>query len=172
MDPLAVVGNAAPPFTLEDIDGNLYELTSARGTLVILNFWSAECPWSAFGDKVLSGYQQEWGDRVNVWTIASNANEEPNLIRQVSAERGLAQALRDPDHHVADLYNALTTPHLFLIDQQGILRYDGALDDRTFRRRTADRFYLQDAVEAVLAGGIPDPTQTPPYGCTIVRFSP
>ena len=72
----------------------------------------------------------------------------------------------------SDLYAAVTTPHPYVLDQDGILRYQGALDDVTFRQRTPTRFYLRQAVEAVLAGHAPEPAQTSPYGCTIVRFTP
>ncbi len=80
--------------------------------------------------------------------------------------------LRDSRHEVADLYGAQTTPHLFVIDKQGVLRYQGALDDTNFRQRNASRFFLREAVEAVLAGQDPDPAQVSPYGCTIVRAMP
>jgi hypothetical protein len=73
---------------------------------------------------------------------------------------------------VADQYVALTTPHFFVIDEQGILRYQGALDDVTFRKPTPTHNYLHDAVEAVVAGARPQPAETPAYGCAIVRFAP
>jgi hypothetical protein len=58
-----------------------------------------------------------------------------------------------------------------VIDATGILRYRGAFDDVTFRQRTPARFYLKEAVEVLLAGKLPDPAETQPYGCTIVRYS-
>jgi hypothetical protein len=73
---------------------------------------------------------------------------------------------------VAEQYRAQTTPHLFVIDREGILRYQGALDDTNFRQRNATRFFLREAVKAVLVGHDPDPAQTTPYGCTIVRALP
>ena len=107
-----------------------------------------------------------------LWSIASNANEPPDLLRRVAAERGLPLLLHDPDHHVADLYDAQTTPHLFVLDAEGNVRYQGAFDDVTFRQRRPNRFYLHQAVEALLTGEEPNPEQTNPYGCTIVRYSP
>jgi hypothetical protein len=70
---------------------------------------------------------------------------------------------------VADLYQALTTPHVFVIDRDGILRYAGAVDDVSFRQRRPTRFYLDEAVEALLDGQLPAVAETPAYGCTIVR---
>jgi hypothetical protein len=77
--------------------------------------------------------------------------------------------LRDQEHIVADSYGAQTTPHFFVIDRDGVLRYMGALDDTTFRKREPEKPYLAEAVRAVLAGKLPDPRETPGYGCTIVR---
>jgi hypothetical protein len=75
----------------------------------------------------------------------------------------------DSDHIVADLYEALITPHVFILDCEGILRYRGAVDDVTFRRREATRFFVQEAVDALLNGHLPELKETPAYGCTIVR---
>ena len=105
-------------------------------------------------------------------TLAANANEPPEQLREVAKQRGLSLILRDVNQRVADLYGALTTPHLFVVDQEGILRYQGAFDDVTFRQRSPKRCYLRDAVEAVLHGSTPAPDQTPAYGCSIVRFAP
>ena len=75
----------------------------------------------------------------------------------------------DAGHVVADLYSAVTTPHVFLVDQDGILRYRGAVDDVTFRQRKAARFFLEEAVESLLEGRLPALTETRAYGCAIVR---
>jgi hypothetical protein len=56
-----------------------------------------------------------------------------------------------------------------VVDKGGILRYRGAVDDVTFRNRKATRFYLKEAVESLLDGRLPGLTDTPAYGCTIVR---
>lgn len=83
--------------------------------------------------------------------------------------RRLPIVLIDAQHIVADLYGAQTTPHVFVVDRHGILRYRGAVDDVTFRRRNPSRFYLEEAVEALLDGRRPALTDVPAYGCTIVR---
>jgi peroxiredoxin len=165
-------GQMAPDFELPDLQGGLHRLSALRGQVVVLNFWSAECPWAERGDRMMEAYRREWGQDVTVWPIASNANEPAELLAETAERRGLPVVLRDSRHKVADLYGAQTTPHLFVIDRHGILRYQGALDDTNFRQRAASRFYLQEAVKAVLGGQDPDPAQTAPYGCTIVRAIP
>jgi len=75
----------------------------------------------------------------------------------------------DAEHVVADLYGAVSTPHVFVLDRDGILCYRGAVDDVTFRKRQATHFFLEEAVEALLEGHLPTLTETPAYGCAIVR---
>ncbi|MFC2055838.1 hypothetical protein ACFLV7_16315, partial [Chloroflexota bacterium] len=138
---------------------------------IILNFWSAECPWSAGADQELLSYLPGWGGGVSLWSIASNANEPVELLARTAAERSLPVVLLDSHQVVADLYGAKTTPHFFIVDERGILRYQGAINDVTFRQPTPTRDYLREAVDAILSGHLPDPSQISPYGCAIVRFA-
>ena len=81
----------------------------------------------------------------------------------------LATILRDQDQRTADAYGAVTTPHVYVIDVEGVLRYAGGLDDVNLRQREPTTNYLKQAVEAAQAGRAPDPSETPPFGCAIVR---
>ncbi len=162
----------APDFVLTDLDGNSHSLADSGGRILILNFWSAECPHAARVDLDLLPLVKQWGDDVHLLQIASNGNESPELLRQVSAARGVMPLLLDADHQVADLYEAKTTPHIFIIDGKGFLRYEGAYDDVTFRQRTATRNYVREAIERLLKGKRVQITRVPPFGCTIVRMNP
>ena len=171
MDPLIPLGQPAPLFSLTSLDGVLYHLEEWQGKVLILNFWSSECPLVERTDRELLSYLPRWGQGIDLWAIASNADEKDNLM-EVIAQRGLPLVLNDPQQQVADLYGAVTTPHLFVLDSHKIVRYQGATDDATVRQRTPTRFYLRQAVEALLAGRDPKPAQTPPYGCAITRHRP
>jgi peroxiredoxin len=162
-------GRPAPDFILRDLEAETHRLSDQRGHVVVLNFWSAVCPWSRRADEALGETLQDWGDRVVYWLIASNSDEMVEMIREAASMRGLSLVLHDIDHLVADLYEAVTTPQFFVIDPEGILRYSGALDDVTFRNRSPSRAYLIEAVNAVFAGQQPEPAQTPAYGCALVR---
>jgi peroxiredoxin len=161
----------APEFTLPDLDGHIHMLSDYRGRVVIVNFWSAECPHSERFDTGITACLASWGVDVALLSIASNANEPEGMLTAVARQRKIPVVLKDADQSVAGRYGAQTTPHAFLIDRQGILRYRGAVDDVSFRQRVASRFYLQEAVEALLAGHLPEVTEIPPFGCTIVRFA-
>lgn len=139
------------------------------GKIVILNFWSAECPHSERTDHDLNRQLEKWDGEVVLLSIAANRNESVQMVAEAAKTRRAATVLLDGQNTVADLYEAVTTPHVFVVDRDGILRYRGAMDNVTFRQRQATRFFLADAVEALLEGRLPDLAETPAYGCAIVR---
>ena len=159
----------APDFELPDLQGVPHKLSDARGKIVVINFWSAECPHSERADFHLRGLLEKCNGEVVMLAIAANRNESVHMVEEASSARRISQILIDRQHAVADLYEAVTTPHVFVVDRGGILRYRGAVDDVTFRHRQATRFYLQEAVEALLNGSLPPLSETPAYGCAIVR---
>jgi hypothetical protein len=161
----------APDFSLLDLAGQLHRLGELRGRIVIVNFWSAECPWAERADGELLSYLSGWGDRVTLLTVAANANEPNELVAAVARAHSLPFVLRG-SREVLDAYGAQTTPHLFVVDAAGLLRYRGAMDDVTFRNRTVTRLYLKEAVDVLLAGHLPDPAETPAYGCAVIRHLP
>jgi peroxiredoxin len=164
-----VLNQPAPDFELRDIHGNLHRLNAYRGKIVIINFWSAECPHSERTDRSTMACLVQWGRDVVMLSVAANRSESVREVEEVAGTRRLPTVLIDAEHVVADLYEAVTTPHTFIVDREGILRYRGAVDDVTFRQRKATRFYLEEAVEALLDGRLPELSETQPYGCTIVR---
>ena len=170
MDTIIKIGELAPHFKLHDLGGKEHTLEGYAEWIVVLNFWSAECVWCKRVDEELITYLDAWKDRVKVLWIASNQNESRGLIEKTAADRKLPTLLIDTDHRVADLFGALTTPHFFVLDGKGVLRYQGAWDDITFRNRTATQVYVPAAIAALRRDEIPTVTSSPAYGCTLVRF--
>ncbi|HEU0293059.1 MAG TPA: redoxin domain-containing protein [Anaerolineales bacterium] len=159
----------APDFELPDLEGNLHHLSNYRGRIVIVNFWSCECPHSERTDRSTMACLVQWGEEVELLSIASNRNESSQCVEQAAKARRLPRILLDAEHVVADLYEAITTPHVFVLDRNGLLRYRGAVDDVKFRHPKATRFFLEEVVEALLEGHLPALAETPAYGCAIVR---
>lgn len=159
----------APDFVLPDVHGRLHRLCDYRGRIVIVNFWSAECPHSARTDQVILDLLEKWNGEVELLSIAANQNESVQLVEEVANVRRIPKILIDAGHVVADQYKAITTPHIFVLDRDGILRYRGAVDDVTFRRREATQSFLREAIEALLHGEIPTLSETTAYGCAIMR---
>ena len=163
------INEPALDFELPDLDGNLHRLSDYRGRIVIVNFWSCECPHSERTDRSTMACLVQWGGDVEMLSIAANRSESIVSVTEAVNARRLPRVLVDAEHVVADLYEAVSTPHVFVIGRDGVLRYRGAVDDVTFRRRQATRFFLEEAVEALLEGRLPTLTETPAYGCAIVR---
>ena len=139
------LNHPATEFELPDLQGRLHRLRDYRGKIVIVNFWSVECPHSERTDHYMVTLLRRWGGEVVLLSIAANRNESIQLVDEVAKTRGIPMVLIDAEHGVADLYEAVTTPHVFVVDRAGILRYRGAVDDATFRRREVTHFFLQEA---------------------------
>jgi peroxiredoxin len=163
------INGPAPEFELPDLDGALHRLRDYRGKIVIVNFWSCECPHAERTDRAIMAMFVQWRDEVVLLSIAANRIETPEAVTAAAMARHLPLVLIDRQDVVADLFEAQTTPHVFVIDREGILRYRGAVDDATFRIRKPTRYFLDEAVEALLGGRLPEVAETPAYGCTIVR---
>lgn len=163
------INQPVPDFELPDLDGNLHRLSQHLGKIIIVNFWSCECPHSERADKAILSMFAQWRDDAAMLSIASNRNEKLEDLKKAAEARRLPTVLLDANCHIADLFEAQTTPHIFVIDRDGVLRYRGSVDDVTFRQRIPTRFFLDLAVESLLEGHLPELTETPAYGCAIVR---
>jgi len=164
------VNQPAPDFALPDLYGRMHRLSDSRGRITIVNFWSAECPHSERTDRSIMASLEQWGGQgVVLLSVACNRNEPAGMLLGVAKMRRLPAVLLDAQHTVADLYAAQATPHAFVLDPGGILRYRGAVDDVNFRQRTPTRFLLGEAVQALLEGRLPAVMETPAHGCAIVR---
>src|SRR5688572_13836388 len=159
----------APDFELPDLEGKLHKLSDYRGRIVIVNFWSAECPHSERTDRSTMACLVQWGEGVVMLPIAANRSESVQLVEESAKTRRLPRVLMDAEQVIANVYEAVATPHVFVIDREGILRYRGAVDDVRFRQPRPTRFYLEEAIEALLDGRSPALEETPAYGCAIVR---
>lgn len=169
--PMLDINRLAPDFELRGLDGRLHRLSDYRGRIVIVNFWSADCPHVVRADASMLAALGRWGADVVLLTIASNATESLSALENASRSRGIPTVLIDASHSVADLYAAQVTPEVFVVDREGILRYRGAVDDVTFGRKNPTRSFVEEAVDALLAGTLPTLTEVPAFGCSIIRES-
>lgn len=176
-DPLAT-GQVAPEFSLPGHDGQTHSLSAHRGSVVVLEWYNPECPAVRphYESGRMQALQKKWCDRGVVWlTVCSSG---PGLQGHKTAEEharifaewnGASRAvLLDPTGRVGKAFGARTTPHVFVLDAQGRLAYDGAPDERAARGRPADapapRAFLDEALDAVTQGRAPAVARTTPYG--------
>jgi len=163
------INRPVPDFELVALNGQTLRLSDSRGRITVVNFWSADCPHVERTDAAMQSALARWGANVVLLNIAPNANETDSQLENAARSRGPLTVLKDAGHVVADTFEALITPEVFIVDREGILRYRGAVDDVSFRQRAPTRSYFEDAVESLLAGGLPATAEAPAFGCAIVR---
>lgn len=173
-------GEPAPDFTLKDINGVEHKLSDYRGKTVVLEWINHECPFVVKHYKKghMQALQKEARDQGAVWlSICSSApgkqgHFSPEEWRKLNEDKkGNATAvLLDEEGSVGRRYGAKTTPHMYVIDGNGILVYQGAIDSK----RSTDpddipnsRNYVREALEDLAAGRPIRTPQTPPYGCSV-----
>ena len=166
------IGDRAPEFALPDTAGTVHSLEGAPATVLV--FTCNHCPYAlAWHDRIIAVAGDYTGQGVRV--LAINPNDAERYPRD-SAEAMRARVeqgefdgvpyLRDESQEVARVYDAKTTPDVFVIDSDGILRYRGA-PDRDHDDPSQNAAWLRSALDAVLAGRLPDPDETRPVGCSI-----
>lgn len=174
------VGQPAPGFTLKDTSGKEHSLSDFKGKTVVLEWINYGCPFvkKHYDSKNMQTLQKEAADKGVVWlTICSSApgkqgNETPETGRTKSEAYGLAAAayLVDEDGKVGKLYNAKTTPEMFIINPKGVLVYAGAIDDNKSPDPAVipdSKNYVKAALEEVLAGKPVTTATTTSYGCSV-----
>ncbi len=167
-------GDVVADFTLTDHQRTSHTLSQYRGRVVLLDFWSATCPFSARYEDRLTAVATEYAAK-GVVTLAIDANKTEllELVQRVAAERQVPfPILIDSGNKIADQLGGLTTPHVFVLDAQGRVVYQGAIDDAGIRAKPVTHRYLREALDAALAGRPAPVPQTEPFGCSIKRVSP
>jgi peroxiredoxin len=164
----------APPFSLPGVDGRTHALDDyADAAALVLVQTCNHCPYAQAWEGRIDAIQRAYADRgVSVVAISSNdAETHPEdsfdeMVARAERQRLSFDYLYDEDQSVARALGSERTPEVFLFDADGRLVYHGAVDDNRDETAVTARF-LEDALEAVLAGGTPDPADTPPVGCTV-----
>lgn len=163
-----------------DSNGQQHDLNQYRGKWVVLEWANRGCPYDQkhYLSGSMESLQREWTGKSVVWlSIISSApgeqgfvtpQEENAYLRQMKAAP--TAALLDPQGTIGHLYDARTTPHMFVIDPTGKIVYQGAIDNRPSpdpaTLNGADN-YLNDALNAAMAGKQVALAATRPYGCSV-----
>ncbi len=169
---MPTIGDPAPTFTLPDTEGVHHSPGGAAATVVV--FTCNHCPYALAWHDRLGAVAADYAGR-GVLMLAINPNDATRYPRD-SAEAMHARVeagdfdgvpyLRDETQEVARAYDAKTTPDVFVIDAEGVLRYRGA-PDGDYENPAQNAAYVRNALDAVLDGRDPDPTETVPVGCSI-----
>ncbi len=118
------INHPVPDFELPDLEGRFHRLSDYHGRIVIVNFWSCECPHSERTDKAILSMFVQWRlHDVVMLSIASNRSENFQDVKNAADARRLPTVLLDADCTVADLFEAQTTPHVFVMGRVFCLSY-------------------------------------------------
>jgi len=176
----AKVGDAAPDFTATASSGKTYRLSSNLGKYVVLEWHNNGCPYvgKQYNSGNMQRLQKQWTARGVVWlTILSSAPGKQGYVTASEENDYMAKmraaptaALLDPTGEIGHLYDAKTSPQMVVINPQGIVIYDGAIDDKP----TTDlndvpgaTNYVNLALEQAMAGKKIETPATRPYGCSV-----
>ena len=173
-------GDPAPDFKATDANGKTETLSQYRGKYVVLEWTNRDCPYTRkhYVSGNMQALQKEWTAKGVVWlTVLSSrpgaqgyadAPTEQKVLQQLHAAP--TAALLDPNGQIGHLYEARTTPHMFVIDPDGKLIYQGAIDDRA----TSDASdikgatnYVSEALNESMEGKQVLHATTRPYGCSV-----
>ncbi|NBB80528.1 MAG: redoxin domain-containing protein [Verrucomicrobia bacterium] len=173
-------GSSAPDFTLTDTTGTEHSLSDFKGKFVVLEWTNHLCPFvqKHYSKGDMQALQKEMTEDGVVWLqIISSAKGKQGYLRPeegraMREEKGMHSTamLLDTSGEVGRAYDARTTPHMFLIDPEGILVYQGAIDSIQSTRQSdvaKAENYVKAAYRSALAGQPIKNATTTPYGCSV-----
>lgn len=176
----ARIGANAPSFTGTDSHGKREALDQFRGKFVVLEWHNQGCPFTRkhYESGNMQSLQKQWTAKGVVWlTVVSSAPGQQGYVTADQENAYLAKmhaaptaALLDPDGKIGRMYDAKTTPDMYVINPQGVLIYEGAIDNRP----TPDQAdiqgaenYVNEALIQAMAGKAVATPYTRSYGCSV-----
>lgn len=170
------LGEKVPSFEgLLGTDGETYGLASFRhAPILVVVFASNGCPSVKALEPWIVDFQQRYeshGVRV-VWINSNNPSLSPpdtytEMVRRAETFAYAFPYLKDEDRTVARNWGAVSTPHVFVLDEQRKLRYRGRVADSRQASEISEA-YVESATDDLLAGRDVRISETEPYGCSIV----
>jgi len=173
-------GEMVPDFTAKAVDGTQVKLSSLQGKVVVFDWANFGCPFDHmhYASGNLPALQKRYTGKGVIWlSVMSSASGKQGYFtqEQFKAENDknnnhASYVLIDSDGKIGKLFEAKTTPHIFVIDAKGIVKYNGAIDSipSTDAESLSKAIpYAANAIDSVLAGKSPDPSFVTPYGCSV-----
>ena len=176
----ASIGQPAPNFTLTDSNGASHSLADYKGKIVVLEWNNPECPFvkKHYSSGNIPKQQMEATANGVVWLVINSAAAGKQGHMDGTAANGFVAQyhgkptayLFDTDGKVGHLYGAKTTPHMFVIDEKGVLRYNGGIDSIASTDKDdlakATQFVPQ-AIGEIKSGKTVTVSTSEPYGCSV-----
>lgn len=174
VEKIAKIGEAAPLFTLKDVDDKEHSLANLKGKIVVLEWFNPDCPVVRmhYKAKTFQALREKFKDKEVVFLAINSAPPatKPGTLernREVIAERKLPDILLlDRDGKVAKSYGSKVTPTMCVVDMEGRLAYRGAIDDGN-TEAPGKINYVELAVTSLLSKQPVATPETTAYGCPI-----
>jgi len=173
----AEIGKPAPEFTLKDLDGKEHKLSQYKGKIVVLEWTNHKCPYVVHHQgkaRTMQKTAEKFDGKEVIWLAIDSSHyckKQSDTIKKFAEDNEVtAPILLDAAGMVGKAYGARTTPHMFVIDKEGILIYNGAIDDNPdpfSGTKSATANYVVMAVEASMADKDVKTASTRPYGCSV-----
>ncbi len=170
----ATIGKMAPDFSLQDQDGKTVKLSDHKGKVVVLEMFNQGCPYVVrhYKTKTMTNTADKYKGQDVVWLAINPTSGKTAEDNKTTAESwGITYPiLSDTSTIVAQQYGAKTTPQMYIIDKEGKLVYNGAIDDDSSADGAeGDKAtnYVAKALDEVLAGKPVSTPETKPYGCGV-----
>jgi len=162
------VGDKVENFSLANIDGKLISLDSYENAIgYVVIFTCNNCPYAKAYQKRIAELHNEYAPK-GIPVIAINPNDSKEKIKQRSKEKNYPFAyLHDETQEVTRAYGASKTPHVFILNKEKTVMYIGAIDNNYKDAAAADKRYVNDALDAMLASKKIEVTNTRALGCSI-----
>jgi len=164
-------------FSAKGADGGLHRLSDYAGKLVVLEWTSPVCPFTAakYKSGAMQALQSYAASHRIVWlSIDTAAPDRAGHLTAAAARARIAETkasvtafLFDWDGRIARSYGAKTTPSFFIIGRDGKLAYEGAMNDDIFDNSGAGADYVRSALDELVAGRPVKVPETQPQGCAI-----
>jgi peroxiredoxin len=170
------VGQKAPAFSLTDTQGKTHTLADYAGKTVVLEWFNPDCPFVKKHHQLHDSMHKTYAaaKEMGVVWLAINSGapgkQGAGLERNVAAvsEYEIAYpVLLDEEGKVGRMYGALTTPHMFVISAEGMLLYQGAIDDNNNPKDLGELNYVSAALKAIQSGKPVETASTKSYGCNV-----
>ena len=175
----AIVGKAAPAFSLTDSNGKKHSLADANGKVLVLEWTNYDCPFvkRQYSTNAMQKLQKTYTDKGVVWfSVCSSAegrqgNYPPAKINELMKQNNSVPTayLIDADGTTGKAYGALATPHMFIVNEKGVVVYAGGVDDNMSADSTekVTTNYVQKALDETLAKKPVSTNATRAVGCSV-----
>jgi len=161
----------APEFTLRSFDGKEVSLSAYRGKVVVLEWLNTDCPFVLYhyeSAKTMVSLAAKYKDVVWLAINSTNSTDVKTNLDFASRHKITYPILDDRDGKVGRAYAAKTTPHMFVIDAEGNIVYDGAIDNAPMGSAKGEKInYVDEALAAISSGKVVNIESSKPYGCNV-----